>query len=335
MPRTFDVAVVGAAGVVGETLVQLLEERDFPLGTLHLLGGGEDLGQSLSYRGKNLRVRALEAFDFGTVQLVFLAAAQSVSLAQLEAVRLAGCSVIDLGGMLDASRAPAVVPEVNPGRLEGLTAPYLLSSPNPGAVAIALVLAGLSKLVEPLSVTVTACMAVSGRGKQGVAELARQTVELLNARPVEPQFFDRQIAFNVLAQVEADDEQGHSQAERQLADDLKYLLARPDMGVAVSCLQVPVFFGDSFSVSIRTHDVCDLPAIRLALGNTAGVEYVEGDYPSAVVDAVGQDAVYVGRVRGALGGDAELNLWIVSDNARKGSALNAVQLAELLIKDHL
>lgn len=336
MTRTFDIAVIGATGSVGENLVQLLDEREFPVANLHLVASGESAGRSLSYKGKNLRVRDLETFDFASVRLVFFAAGSKVTQKYAALAGAAGCAVIDLAAGLPAEQAPRVIPEVNPEVLARLKAPYLLTSPSAPSIALAAVLAALPKQVKIQRVAVTACLAVSSRGREGVSELARQTAELLNGRSLEPRLFDRQMAFNLLAQVDQGDEQGHGLLERQVADELKQLLGLPQLQVAVSCIQAPVFFGDSLSVSLQAESAIDLKQVYAALDAAPALELVElGDYPTAVGDAVGQDVVYVGRVRTGLTDPAELNLWIASDNVRKGAALNAVQLAELLIKHYL
>tara|TARA_R100001244_G_scaffold6846_5_gene8925 strand:- start:6859 stop:7875 length:1017 start_codon:yes stop_codon:yes gene_type:complete len=336
MTRTFDIAVIGATGSVGETLVQLLEERDFPVGNLHLLASGESAGRALSFKGKNLRVRTLESFDFASVNLVFFAANEAVTRTYADQVHAAGCTLIDLAAALPAEQAPRVVPEVNPELLKTLSAPYRLTSPSAPSIAVAVVLAAVREQIKVRRLAVTACLAVSSRGREGVSELARQTAELLNARPLEPRLFDQQIAFNLLAQVDAPDSSGHGALERRLASELKALLAAPDLKVSATCVQAPVFFGDSISVSLQAEDAVEVAAVCAALQGSTVLEYIEpGDYPTAVGDAVGQDVVYVGRVRGGLDDPTELNLWITSDNVRKGAALNAVQLAELLIKHYL
>jgi aspartate-semialdehyde dehydrogenase len=336
MTRTFDIAVIGATGSVGEALVQLLEEREFPVANLHLLASGESAGRSLSYKGKNLRVRDVEAFDFATVRLVFFAAGSKVTQKYAALAAAAGCAVIDLASGLPAAQAPRIIPEVNHEALAKLTAPYLLTSPSAPGIALATVLAALPEQVGIRRVAVTACLAVSSRGREGVSELARQTAELLNGRAFEPQLFDRQMAFNLLAQVEQTDGDGHAALERQIAAEIKELLALPQLLVAVTCVQVPVFFGDSLSVSLQTESTVDLKQVYAALDAAPALELVElDDYPTAVGDAVGQDVVYVGRVRAGLDDPSELNLWITSDNVRKGAALNAVQIAELLIKHYL
>ena len=336
MNRTFDIAVIGATGSVGEALVQLLEEREFPAANVHLLASGESAGRALSFKGKSLRVRDLESFDFSSVRLVFFAAGSKVTQKYAAQAATAGCTVIDLASGLPTAQAPRVVPEVNPQAVAAMTAPYLLTSPSAPGIALAAVLAALPEQINIQRVTVTACLAVSSRGREGVSELARQTAELLNGRAFEPQLFDRQMAFNLLAQVEQVDRTGHAALERQIAVELKELLALPDLQVAVTCIQVPVFFGDSLSVSLLTESAIDLKQVYSALDVAPALELVGlDDYPTAVGDAVGQDVIYVGRVRAGLADPAELNLWIASDNVRKGAALNAVQLAELLIKHYL
>ncbi|UTW07378.1 aspartate-semialdehyde dehydrogenase [Pseudomonas benzenivorans] len=336
MTRTYDVAVIGATGSVGEALVQLLEEREFPVATLYLLGSGESAGESLTFRGKSRRVAALEAFDFSQVRLVFFAAGAVVTRGHIEAARAAGCVVIDLSAALPAQQAPRVVADANPEQLSRLAPPYCVTSPSAQSVAVATVLAALRPHIEVQRAVITACMAVSSHGRQGVSELARQTAELLNARALEPRLFDRQIAFNLLAQVDAPDAGGHGALERRLAAELKEVLGSPQLKVSATCIQVPVFYGDSISLSLQCRDAVEVEQVCAVLRTASTLEYVEaGDYPTVVGDAVGQEVVYVGRVRGGQDDPAELNLWIASDNVRKGAASNAVQLGELLIKHYL
>jgi len=333
MSQSFDIAVIGATGTVGETLVQILEERDFPVADLHLLASIESAGHSVPFRGKNVRVREVDEFDFGKVQLAFFAAGPAITRSYAARATAAGCTVIDLSGGLPVDQAPNVVPEINAALLGALKKPYQIASPSPSATALAVAIAPLRGLFDIQRISITACLAVSSQGREGVAELARQTAELLNVRPLEPRFFDRQMAFNLLAQVGAPDAQGHVPLEKRLVTELRELLVMPSLKVSATCVQVPVFFGDSFSVSLQVSSAVDLAAVNATLESAPGVELVEGDYPTAVGDAVGQDVVYVGRVRGGIDDPAELNLWVTSDNVRKGAALNAVQVAELLIKD--
>ncbi|GGL48134.1 aspartate-semialdehyde dehydrogenase [Pseudomonas brenneri] len=333
MTQTFDIAVIGATGTVGETLVQILEELDFPVGTLHLLASSESAGASVPFRGKNVRVREVDEFDFSKVQLAFFVAGPAVTLSFAPRATAAGCSLIDLSGALSAEQAPQVVPEANAQVLDGLKKPFQLASPSPCATHLAVVLAPLRGLLDIQRVSVTANLAVSAQGREAVSELARQTAELLNVRPLEPKFFDRQMAFNLLAQVGTPDAQGHTNLEKRLVHELRTLLELPLLKISATCVQAPVFFGDSLSVSLQLASAVDLGAVSRVLEAAPGIELVEeGDYPTAVGDAVGQDVVYVGRVRAGIDDPAELNLWLTSDNVRKGAALNAVQLAQLLIK---
>lgn len=336
MSKSFDVAVIGASGTVGETIVQLLDERDFPIANLHVLAGNSSAGQSIIFRGKNLRVRELAGFDFAQVQLVFFAAGAAVTHEFALKAHAAGCSVIELSGALPLDQAPRLVPEANAAMLSALKPPFLLGSPAPVAVALGLVLAPLKSHLSLQKITLTAALAVSSRGREGITELARQTAELLNMRPLEPKVFDRQMAFNLLAQVGELDASGHDALERRIAQELRQVLDMAELKVAVTCVQAPVFFGDSLSVSVQASAAVDIAQIGQLLDKQPGVERVEeGDYPTVVGDAVGQDEVYVGRVRQGLDDSTELNLWIASDNVRKGSALNAVQIGELLIKHYL
>ncbi|WP_053150741.1 aspartate-semialdehyde dehydrogenase [Pseudomonas sp. P97.38] len=336
MSQSFDIAVIGATGTVGETLVQILEERDFPIGNLHLLASSESAGSSVLFRGKNVRVREVAEFDFSKVQLAFFAAGPAVTLSFAPRATAAGCALVDLSGALPPEQAPQIVPQANAPVLAGLAKPFQVSSPSASATVLAMALAPLRECLVMQRVSVTAHLAVSTQGRVAVNELARQTAELLNARPLEPTFFDRQMAFNLLAQVGTPDEQGHTLLEKRLVRELRQVLEQPLLKISGTCIQAPVFFGDSFSVTVQMSDAIDLAKVNAALEAAPGIELVEaGDYPTPVDDAVGQDEVYVGRVRLGIDDPAELNMWLTSDNVRKGAALNAVQVAELLIKDLL
>lgn len=334
MPQTFDIAVIGATGTVGETLVQVLEERDFPVGALHLLASSESAGASVAYRGKNVRVREVDQFDFSLVKWVFFAAGPAVTRSFAPRATAAGCTIIDLSGGLPVNEAPNVVPEANAAILADLPVPVQVASPSAAAIALAVILAPLRAVLDLQQVHVTACLAVSALGREAVSELARQTAELLNVRPLEPRFFDRQMAFNLLAQVGTPDAQGHVPLERRLVSELRELLGMPTLKISVTCVQAPVFFGDSYSIAVQSGTALDLAAVNQVLATAPGIETVGDDYPTAVGDAVGQDVVYVGRVRSGIDDPQALSLWATVDNVRKGAALNAVQVAELLIKGH-
>ncbi|MCQ2041589.1 Aspartate-semialdehyde dehydrogenase [Stutzerimonas kunmingensis] len=330
------VAVVGAVSLVGEALVEVLEERAFPVSELHLLDDSEGAGHTVPFKGRNLRVGEADRFDFNRAQLVFLVgASELVSECHVKAVA-AGCRIVDLSGTIPVKQQLCVVPEVNGVLLDSLPERHAVASPLPEAVVLAIALKPIRQQLDLHRVTVTACLPVSSRGSAGVKELARQTSELLNARPLEPRIFGRQMAFNMLAQAEAVDAQGYGAQERRLVEELRQLLDMPELAVSVTFVQAPVFFGESLIVSLQGGVEADMPALSAALDAAQGVELVESDdYPTAVGDAVGQEAIYVGRLRRGICDPWEVNLWIVSDNVRKGAALNAVQSGELLIKDYL
>ena len=269
MSKTVDLAVIGATGTVGEALVQLLEEREFPVGNLHLLAGGDSAGQSVPFRGKNLRVRELAGFDFTQVGLAFFAAGEEVSRQYADKAVAAGCSVIDLSGAL--AQALPIVPEANAETLADVHAPYLLSSPAPAATALAAVLGPLRDQLGLRRVVLNAALAVSTLGRAGIAELARQTTELLNMRPLEPQLLDRQVAFNLLAQVGALEEGGHARLERRVATELKQVLGIEGLKVSVSCSLAPVFFGDSLAVCLQTDKPVDVPAVAALLAQQSAI----------------------------------------------------------------
>lgn len=335
MPETIDIAVVGATGLVGEALVELLDERDFPVGTLYLLATGESAGKSVAFRGRNLRVGNFSDFDFAKVRLAFLSTTVDAARIGAERALAAGCSVIDLSGAALGEGAVPVLPAVNAELVEQSNMPARFAAPCAPAAEVAEVLAALRDVLEVRQLNVAACLSASVLGREGVQELARQTAELLNARPLEPKLLDRQYAFNMLAQVGAVDEQGYSAIERRMAHELSALFPGLSGALSVTCAMAPVFFGDVLMLTLKTESPVSLGAVQAALDAFDGIELVEDDYPTVIGDALGQDSVYVGRLRTGLTDSCELNLWIASDNVRKGAALNAVNLAELLIKHYL
>lgn len=336
MPETLDIAVVGATGLVGEALVELLEERDFPVATLYLLASGESAGKSVAFRGRNIRVGKLDDFDFAKVRLAFVSVGAEAAAECAARALQAGCSVIDLSGA-SLNNASAVLAQacVNGAAVEALQVPALIAAPAAPAAEVAEVLAALRGVLELRQVNVSACLSASALGREGVQELAWQTAELLNARPLEPRLVDRQFAFNMLAQLGGVDEQGYSPVERRVAAELAVLFPELKDGLSVTCSLAPVFFGDTVMLSIKAAAPVSLSAVSAALEAAEGIERVEDDYPTVIGDAQGQDRVYVGRLRTGLTDSRELNLWIASDNVRKGAALNAVNLGELLIKHYL
>lgn len=320
MSRTFDIAVLGATGLVGEALLELLDERAFAVGRLLALSSEEEHGQVASFRERSLRVQPLSRADLRGIDLVF--ALEALSTAQRAAIEAAGCRLIELDGRSPLPCALAAA---------GGELARAVRSPLPAVVALADVLAPLQGLLDIRWLHVTAALAAAHRGRGGVEELARQTAQLLNARPVEPQVFEHQLAFNLLASSSAEQD-GHNQEEQRLVTELTQLPGFATLPVAVTCLQAPVFFADSLVLSLQCAQPVDLPAVRAALQAAPELEYVDAqDWPSAVEDATGQALTYVGRVRRGLQDPCQLSLWLTADSVRSGAAAHLVRLAERLL----
>jgi aspartate-semialdehyde dehydrogenase len=336
MSTSISVVVVGATGTVGESIVTLLEEREFPVSQLYVVASADSVGQSVAFRGRNLRVTAADEFDFNKTQVAFMAADASIAKVLSDKAIEAGCSVIDLAGALGRNISPCVMPGVNAEFIRQQQKPCRLSIPCAPAAALISALAPICQQDIIEYVTVTACLAASSKGRAGIGELARQTTELLNGRPVEPKIFSRQLAFNVLGQADDLRDDGYTGLEHRVMDECGEVLGKNLGPVAVSCIQVPVFYGDSLSVSIRTRNVLAIKDLNLTYSEHDGLELFEADeYPTPVDDAIGRDETLIGRVRHNPRDQHLIEMWVVSDNVRKSAALNAVQTAELLIKDYL
>lgn len=324
-----DIALVGATSAYGEAIRELLDERDVPLGRLHLLASGESAGQNLPFRGSNLRVAGLEGFDFAQVGIVILAAPAAVVESLKPQLTAAGCAVLDLSG---ASAGASVLPRINGAQLDALPAGAWLGVPLAAAQAAASVAAVLARLNTLTDASLTACLAASGAGRGGVEELARQATELLNGRPVEARLFAGQLAFNLLGRTGTPTADGYTAQEHRLLDECQQVLGETLPVLDVTAVQAPVFFGDSLVLSVRGQQPWALEQVLEALGDEPGLSCEEDlDCPSAVGDALGREEVLVGRVRRHPRDARRLECWLVADNVRL-SALTAVQLAELLLK---
>jgi aspartate-semialdehyde dehydrogenase len=337
MIEPLNVAVVGATTLVGETLIQLLEERQFPVAELFLLTDDEESTGRIEFKGKHLRVGSLEKFDFSQVQLAFFCAGPDVSGRYVDRAIEAGCKVIDQSSRFrHESDVPLVVPEVNGETTVGAA---LIASPGCAAIALSAALKPLHDAVGIKRVDVTTLQAVSGRGKKGIEELATQTVALLNMRGVEPGLFPRQIAFNVIPEIEAYEPNGYTLEEMKVTWELRRLLGEGGLAVHVTAVRVPVFYGHSASVRIETKSPLSVEAARQLLSKAPGVKLqegeVSGDTPTPVTEGAGNDEIWVGRLRQDHDDPNGLALWVVTDNIRKGGALNALQIAERMTKYHL
>lgn len=333
MSEGINVAVVGATGLVGEALVQQLDERAFPVAQLFLLASDRSVGRSQLFRDKWVHVQDAAGFDFGQVKLVFLAVPAEVVEQYLPAIQAAGCRVVDLSrhARLDAD-VPLLVPELGIEDADAV-APRVVS-PEPTAVMLALALAPLQREAGIESVRVCGSLAVSAEGRAGVEELAGQTAKLLGSQSFKPKVYAKQVTFNRLAAGGPVVAAGYTAEELQLVAELRRLLGEVDLQVLPALARVPVFFGHSLEVSVITREKIALEDAARLFRKAKGISLVDAakgaGYATPVGDAVDKDAVLLSRLRQPLFESRELSFCLVADNMRKGSALNAVQLAENL-----
>jgi len=340
MSDKVNVAIAGATGAVGEALREILEERKFPVDELFLLASERSEGKRLQFYGHSIKVQRLDTFDFSQARIGFFSAGGAVSAEFVPKAAAAGCVVIDNTSHFryDAD-VPLIVPEVNAHRLTDYRQRNIIANPNCSTIQMVVALKPIYDAVGIERINVATYQAVSGAGRKAVAELAEQTANLLNARPIEPSVHPRQIAFNALPHIDSFQENGYTREEMKMVWETRKILGDESIQVNPTCVRIPVFFGHSEAVHVETRDKLSAADARDLLERAPGVvvidSHVDGGYPTAVTEAAGQDAVYVGRIREDISHPRALDLWVVSDNVRKGAALNAIQISELLIKQLL
>ncbi len=335
----YSIAVVGATGLVGREIINTLEQRLFPIAELRLYASLQSAGETLTCGALTALVEPLDAARFGGVDIVFLAAGEQVSAAWLARATESGAVVIDLSQLFAADPdVPVIVPEVNAADIADYVARSAIASPDAPAIALAVALKPLHELVRVLRVVATTFEPVSSLGRVGIEELQRQTIELMSGQSTEePAIFPRRIAFNVIPQAGEFLAGGQSSYEQQTMQVLRRVLDAPDLPISVTRVHVPLFFGSAIAVNVETEARLTAAQAREVLLVAPGVllrdDTVAGEYPTPA-DVIEQDATSIGRIRE----DEALNvldLWLAIDNLRKGSAVNAVQIAELLIRDYL
>jgi aspartate-semialdehyde dehydrogenase len=339
-PKSFNVAIIGATGAVGETLLEVLEERKFPIDKLFLLASERSAGTVRKFNGRTIRVQDLADFDFSQVQIGIFSAGGSVSKIYAPIAAVAGCVVIDnTSEFRYDDDIPLIIPEVNAHAIGQYTETNIIANPNCSTIQMLVALKPIHDAVGIKRINVCTYQAVSGTGKEAMKELAGQTANLLNAKSVETKVYPKQIAFNALPQIDVFTDNGYTKEEMKMIWETKKILDDDSIGVNPTCVRVPVFYGHSEACHIETRDKITAQQARELLQNTSGIEVidepVDGGYPTAVTDAAGSDSVFVGRIREDVSHPRGLNLWVVSDNVRKGAATNSVQIAECLIKDYL
>lgn len=340
MTSKYNIAVVGATGAVGEVMLSILAERNFPVGDIAALASERSAGKRVAFGSTYLEIQDLAEFDFSTTHIALFSAGGSISAEHAPRAAAAGAVVIDnTSHFRNDEDIPLIVPEVNPHDLGAYTQRNIIANPNCSTIQMVVALKPIEDAVGIERINVATYQAVSGTGKDAIEELASQTGELLNGRPADARVYPKQIAFNVLPHIDTFQDNGYTREEMKMVWETRKIFGRPEMRVNPTTARVPVFYGHSEAVHIETRAPLSAARAREVLSAAPGVEVLDrhedGGYPTAVTEAAQHDPVYVGRIREDLSHDQGLNLWIVADNVRKGAALNSVQIAELLIKDHI
>lgn len=335
----FNVAILGATGLVGQNFLDVLAEREFPVGNLYPLASARSAGGTVTFKGKQLEVLDAATFDWSQVQIALFSAGGSVSAEYAPKAAAAGCIVIDNTSHFRYDQdVPLIVPEVNPLAIDEYDKRNIIANPNCSTIQMVVALKPIHDAVGITRINVATYQSVSGAGQQGIEALARETTSLLNGRPIEGSGkFSRQIAFNVIPQIDVFMDNGYTKEEMKMVWETRKIFGDDSIMVNATCVRVPVFFGHAEAVHIETATPISVEKVKDLLRDAPGVVLMENDadFPTQVGDAQGQDAVYVGRIRQDISHSCGLNLWIVADNARKGAATNAVQIAELLVRDCL
>ncbi|SDJ94723.1 aspartate semialdehyde dehydrogenase [Ferrimonas sediminum] len=338
MAQAFNVAILGATGAVGEALIQILEEREFPIAELHLLASANSAGKTLAFKGKSLTVTDVAEFDWSQVELAFFSAGGEVSAQYAPLAADAGCVVIDnTSHFRNEPDVPLVVPEINAHALAEFRNRNIIANPNCSTIQMLMALHPIHQQYGIDRINVATYQSVSGAGRRAIEELAKQCAQLLNGLPAKNEVFDNQIAFNVLPKIDDFMDNGYTKEEMKMVWETQKIFGDASIAVNATAVRVPVFHGHGEAIHLETRQPTSVEEVKALLSQAPGLVLMEEDqdYPTQVGNATGQDEVFVGRVRQDISHPCGLNLWVVADNIRKGAALNAVQIAETLIRDYL
>ena len=340
MNRTFDVAVVGATGAVGEAMIEILEQRKFPVRQLYPLASSRSAGKTVRFQGRDVPVGDLAEFDFSRAQVGLFSPGASVSAVYAPKAAAAGCVVVDNTSQFRyEDDIPLVVPEVNAEKIADYRNRGIIANPNCSTIQMLVALKPIYDAVGIERVNVCTYQAVSGTGKEAIDELATQTAALLNGRPAEAHVYPKQIAFNVLPHIDVFLDNGYTKEEMKMVWETRKIMGDDRIQVNPTTVRVPVFYGHSEAVHIETREKISAERVRELLTGAPGIVVIDerkpGGYPTAVTEAAGQDPVFVGRIREDISHPRGIDLWVVSDNVRKGAALNSIQIAEVLVATYL
>jgi len=340
MSKKYNVAVVGATGAVGRTMLSILEQRKFPVDNLYLLASERSAGETIAFNNKQYTVENLADFDFSKADIGLFSPGASVSAIYAPKAGEAGCVVIDNTSQFRYDDdIPLIIPEVNAHAIAGYTKRNIIANPNCSTIQMLVALKPIQDAVGIARINVATYQSVSGTGKEAIDELAEQTAKLLNGQGAEPKVYPKQIAFNVIPQIDVFQENGYTKEEMKMVWETQKIMEDPEILVNPTCVRVPVFYAHSEAVHIETRKPLSVEDARAMLKKAPGIkvmdEHKDGGYPTPIGEGTDRDEVWVGRIRRDISHPNGLNLWIVSDNLRKGAALNSIQIAEVLIKDYL
>ena len=339
MSKQYDVCILGATGAVGEAMLAILEQRNFPVRNLYPLASSRSAGSKVTFHGKEITVLDVEGFDFSKTQIGLFSAGGSVSEKYAPIAAAAGCVVIDNTAHFRYDRdIPLVVPEVNPHAIAQYKNRGIIANPNCSTIQMLVALKPIKDAVGIARINVATYQAVSGTGKEAIDELSAQTRALFNSQEVEIDVYPKRIAFNVLPQIDVFMDNGYTKEEMKMVWETQKIMEDDSILVNPTAARVPVFYGHSEAIHIETRKKITAAQARALLEKAPGVKVVDervaGGWPTSI-DAAGQDATFVGRIREDLSHPMGLDMWVVSDNVRKGAALNSVQIAEILIAKYL
>ncbi|MGZ6210260.1 MAG: aspartate-semialdehyde dehydrogenase [Syntrophales bacterium] len=337
--KSYNVAVVGATGVVGNEMVSILEEREFPVRNLTLLASERSVGKKSKFRGKSVPVHVLNEKSFSGIDIGLFSAGGSISERFAPIAASSGCVVIDnTSAFRMVPDIPLVVPEVNPKAIGMYKNSGIIANPNCSTIQMVLALKPIHDAARIKRVVVSTYQAVSGTGKEAIEELIKQTGDLLVGRKPAVKVYPHRIAFNCLPHIDVFLDNGYSKEEMKMVNETKKILGDQRIAITATTVRVPVLYGHSESVNIETERKISAKEVRRILAHAPGIKVVDdlkrNMYPLPI-DAAGKDDTFVGRIREDESIKNGINIWIVSDNLRKGAALNAIQIAELLVKDYL
>jgi aspartate-semialdehyde dehydrogenase len=337
--KTYNVAVAGATGAVGNEMIKTLEERNFPVKNLKLLASSRSAGKRLSFKGDSIKVEELKEDSFKGVDIGLFSPGGSVSLKFAPIAAAAGCVVIDnTSAFRMEPDVPLVVPEVNEHAIKDYKNRGIIANPNCSTIQMVVVLKPLHDAAKIKRVVVSTYQAVSGTGQKAIVELEQQVLAIYTQKKMEKKVYPHQIAFNCLPHIDSFLDTGYTKEEMKMVNETKKIMEDNSIEVTATTVRVPVFYGHSESVNVEFLKDISPDKARKLLKKAPGVKVVDdpgkNKYPLAI-DAAGKDDTYVGRIRKDFSVPYGLNMWIVADNIRKGAALNAVQIAEALIKKYL